>query len=168
MEKFKFTCATCGEVHEGSPSFSYKWPHHYEVLNDDDRNEIAKISDDLCVINDEDHFIRVILEIPIHGYIDGFMWGVWVSVSEENFWKYHENFDSKEYEDTYFGWFCNVLPYYPETLHLKTNAHIKPGSQRPSLDLELTDHPLTIDFNNGISWERAVEIAEEAMHGIKA
>jgi len=168
MEKFKFTCATCGEEHEGSPSFGYKWPHHFEVLNETDKKEIAKISDDMCIINDEDRFIRVVLEVPIKGYKEGFMWGVWISVSETNFLNYQENFDSKDYEDTYFGWFCNILPFYPETLHLKTNAFIESGGQRPKIDLELSEHPLTIDYNNGISWERAVEIAQVAMHGIKA
>ena len=166
-ETFRFTCATCGDLHEGPPSFGYKWPHHYAVLSEDDRKELATISDDLCIINDQDHFIRVILEIPIHGYEEGFLWGVWVSVSAENYWKYHENFASPDYRDTYFGWFCNRLTYYPETLHLKTRVCIKPGGQRPVIELESTEHPLSIDYHNGISWEKAVKIAMHAMHGIK-
>ena len=43
MKKFKFLCEDCGETHEGSPSFGYKWPHYFEVLNDDDRKNKAKI-----------------------------------------------------------------------------------------------------------------------------
>lgn len=165
METFRFTCATCGDVHEGSPGYGYQWPHYYEVLSELDRVELATISDDLCIINDQDHFIRVVLEIPIHGYEEGFLWGAWVSVSKENFRKYQKNFDSADYRDTYFGWFCNRLPYYPETLHLKTKACIEPGGQRPAIALEYTDHPLSLDYHNGITWEKAIEIAMVAMHG---
>lgn len=168
MKRFKFTCSCCGEIHEGSPSFGFSAPHYYHILSEKDKEYIAKLSDDLCVItyeNQTDRFVRAILEIPIGGCDEPFLWGVWVSLSEENFHRYCENFDSDTYQDEYFGWFCSQLPYYPDTLSLKAKVHVTPGGQRPELELESTDHQLSIDFHDGITWEQAVRIAEVAMHG---
>lgn len=42
---------------------------------------------------------------------------------------------------------------------------VNADGERPTLELEPSDHPLSIDYYNGISWQKAVEIAEAAMHG---
>lgn len=167
-QQFKFTCRSCGEIHEGAPSFSFAEPFQYSSLTDDQKKSLAKIDSDTCVIQEEDqidHFIRVVLEIPISDLESPFLWGVWISVSEESFGKYVENYRSGTYTDNYFGWLCNRLPCYPDTLSLKTNALVQPGGQRPNLTLEETEHPLSRDFRNGITWDRAIDIATVAMHG---
>jgi hypothetical protein len=169
VPKFSFICSRCGRTHEGSPSFAYSAPIYYEQLNEGDKRTLATISDDFCEItqtDQTDRFIRTILEIPINGVEEPFLWGVWVSLSEGNFDKYMENFDSPTYEDEYFGWFSNRLPYYPDTLNLKAQAFVKPGRERPLIQLEPTDHPLSIDSRAGISWQKAMEIAEIAMHDV--
>jgi hypothetical protein len=38
------------------------------------------------------------------------------------------------------------------------------GGNRPYLELEATEHPLSQDFHNGLTIARAQEIAEHAMH----
>jgi hypothetical protein len=53
-------------------------------------------------------------------------------------------------------------------LGIKTFAHVVPGHQRPRLELEPSDHPLALDFRHGVTWERAVDIAELALHGAHA
>lgn len=35
---------------------------------------------------------------------------------------YCDHFRDNDYEDKYFGWFSNRLPYYPDTLNIKTYA----------------------------------------------
>jgi hypothetical protein len=169
MKKFRFQCSACGEMHEGSPSFGYSAPHYYDLLSDEDKKKLAILSEDFCAIKHEegkDCFIRTILEVPIHGADAGFLWGVWISVSETNFNKYRDNFRNDAYEDHYFGWFSNRLPYYPDTLALKTRACVQPGGQRPGIELEPTNHPLSIDYRNGISWDKAIEIAELILHRV--
>jgi hypothetical protein len=42
--------------------------------------------------------------------------------------------------------------------------HPRTGNDRPVVVLEKTDHPLTIDFHEGISVQKAQEIAERATH----
>jgi hypothetical protein len=158
-------------IHEGSPSFGYPEPHQYSELSDDERTQSASLSDDFCIIrhaDQTDRFIRAILEIPIIGIEEPFLWGVWASLSESNFEKYREHFKSETYADNYFGWFCNRLPYYPNTLNLKARAIVKPGGERPTLKLEPMDHPLARDHHHGISWEKAIEIAQIAIHGDEA
>jgi hypothetical protein len=159
---FAFKCSNCDEVHEGSPSFSFSSPIQYTWLSDAEKAD-AHLGTDLCYIG-EDRFIRVCLEVPIVGVDEPFMWGVWVSLSQSNFERYRETYDAPVEEDEYFGWFCNKLPYYADTLNLKTTVHPRTGGARPWLDLEQTSHLLPLDFHNGITIAKAQEIAEYAMH----
>jgi hypothetical protein len=64
-----------------------------------------------------------------------------------------------------FGWFSNRLPFYPETVNLRTQVRPRTGGNRPLLELEPTAHPLAADHMSGISIGRAQAIAEAAMHG---
>ena len=57
------------------------------------------------------------------------------------------------------GLLCNNISEYPPTLNLKTYLHLRGGNLRPSIELELTDHPLAVDQRQGISIERVEEIA---------
>lgn len=162
---FRYTCSCCGEIHEGAPSFSFAAPFYWSQLSEEEKAQ-GELTPDLCAVG-EHRFIRVTLEIPIHGHAEAFLWGVWISVSQKNFERYVETFDEEIQEGKYFGWFNNRLPYYPETLNLKSVAVLRSHGQRPSLDLEPTDHPLSVDYREGIGWDRAIEIAEVAMHGAK-
>src|SRR4030095_4618327 len=90
---FAFRCKSCGEVHEGSPSVGYDTPWHYAQLSDEGKRTIAKINSDFCQITYEDqtdHFIRAVLEIPIDGVEEPFLWGVWVSVSDQTCLRYSD------------------------------------------------------------------------------
>lgn len=158
---FAFRCRSCDEVHEGAPSFSFECPAGYDAAVADDH--AGHLGTDLCQVGD-DRFVRVCLEIPIIGTEQVFMWGVWVSLGEESFQRYVDTWDDPDERDEYFGWFCNRLPYYPDTLLLKTLVHPRKGGMRPWLELEPTDHPLSVDAREGISVQRAQEIAEVAMH----
>jgi hypothetical protein len=161
-QSFEFTCASCGEVHRGSPSFSYKAPVYYSgALTAKDE---VSLGTDLCVIADQDYFIRTILEIPIHEHSAPFTWGVWVSLKKENFEAYRDG----NREGSYFGWLSSKLPYYADTVQLKTMAKLRPGGFRPCLQLDNSDHELCRDYRDGISWEKAVKIATIAMHEYEA
>jgi hypothetical protein len=164
---FSYKCATCSRIHEGSPSYGFAEPWHYHILSEDQRANIAKLSEDACIIKDSDqvdYFIRVCLEVPIIAVEQPFVWGVWISLSEDNFRRYNETWDSPVETDEYFGWLCTKLPFYPDTLGLKTLARPRPNGQRPTITLEPTDHPLSVDFREGVTIARAQEIAEQLAH----
>ena len=97
---FSFKCTSCGEIHEGSPSFAFKAPDPW-VEQSDEIRENGKLGEDFCYYEDADglhYFARVIIEIPIHGIEEGFMWGVWVSLSKESYTHYFEHFDEPEFD----------------------------------------------------------------------
>jgi hypothetical protein len=163
---FSFKCSCCGKVHEGSPSFGFRAPDPY-LEQPKEVQEAGSLGSDLCRYTDEDgehFFIRVCLEVPIHGVSEPFMWGVWVSLSQKNFDRYVETYDHPDTSESYFGWLCNYFPYYKKTYALKTCVHPREAGERPFVVLEKTDHPLSVDFHEGISVNRAQEIAETAMH----
>ena len=165
---FAFTCSCCGQRHEGSPSFGYKAPMHYDHLSDEDKQTIAKLNDDLCKIEHPegtDYFARVVLELPIHGVEEPFLWGVWVSLSQESFERYTLAWGEHDESDSYFGWLSNRLPYYPDTVALKTNVRPRNGGARPYIELQPSDHLLAIHSQQGLTVREAQVIAEEAMHG---
>jgi len=163
---FAFKCKTCGGIHEGSPSFSYPHPLPYHLLNEEQKRQ-ARLTSDLCRMSNENgthRFVRVVLEIPIHGIEEPFMWGVWASLSEQNFKRYLDSWDDPDENDSYFGWFCNRLPYYPDTMSLKTQVRPRRGGLRPYLELERNGHLLAEHLYEGITVQQAQEIAEVAQH----
>lgn len=161
---FRFMCSECGVEHNGAPSFSYSMPSYCSDVPAEERAARTKLNDDFCIVDSEFFFIRTCLEIPIHGFAEPFTWGVWVSVSQANFELYAQGFKDPHQSGNYFGWFDNRLPFYPQTLGLKTRALVQPAGKRPLLELEPTDHPLSIDQRDGVSRERAALIAERARH----
>lgn len=160
---FSFVCATCGKRHEGSPSVGYSAPFYWGEAHRTDSTGASRLNDDLCMIERRDYFIRCILEMPIHDVEEPFLWGVWVSQSERNFQDYADSFHDTPERCT-FGYFANRLPSYPETLNLHTQIHWQRGRGRPKIDLKPTDHALYRDWSEGISWERAAELAGPYFH----
>lgn len=127
----------------------------------------SMLSSDQCIIEGRHYFLKGLIEIPV---IDGkgtFSWGVWVSLSRDNFLRAREvwNTPGREVEKPYFGWLTTELGLYsPSTLNLKTNAHTRPVGQRPFIELEPTDHPLAVEQRSGITRDRVREIAEAVLH----
>ena len=125
---FAFKCNCCGDIHEGSPSFGFRAPDHYAALPAEQQSA-NKLSDDLCVIERNgtvDRFIRAVLEVPIHGVSEPFLWGVWVSLSEKSFERYVETFDEPVPGDGFFGWVCNEISLYPHE-HARAADVFVPG-----------------------------------------
>jgi hypothetical protein len=162
-----FFCATCGKYHRGLPlEFGFDEPAIFFRIAEKERESRCELTSDLCVVDQKHFFIRGCLEIHL---VDGngpFIWGVWASLSQENFkrvaqfWKTED----RENEPPYFGWLSNSVPLYPESLHLKTHVHTRPFGQRPFIELEPTDHPLAVEQRQGITMARVLEIAAVLLH----
>ena len=164
----RWKCRCCNEWHDELPlHYGAPAPALWYTLPDAEREERALLSSDLCLIDEEDGFIVGNLEIPIIGSEELFSWDVWVSLSLANFKRAYQLWDQhgRESEPPYFGWLSTSLPSYPQTLHLKTLVHSREVGRRPRIELEPTDHPLAVEQQQGISWERVQEIAELVLHG---
>jgi hypothetical protein len=160
---FSFVCTTCGRRHEGSPSVGYSAPFYWKQEHGTDTTGASRLSHDFRMIERRDYFIRCILEVPIHEVEEPFLWGVWITQSEQNFRDYMDSFDDTPERGT-FGYFANRLPSYPDTLNLETQVHWQPGKGRPKVELKPVDHPLYRDWSKGISWDRAAELARPVLH----
>lgn len=153
-----YRCSSCGEIHEGLPDLGFNVPDPWFNVPEDERANRIKLDADLCVIDDQEFYIRGVVQIPILDCEQTLGIGVWVSQKEENFRTYIDNYDSSEI-GPFFGWLCCSLTYYEEeTLLLKTMAHFQGGGLRPTIELEPTDHPFSVDQREGISLSKAWEI----------
>ena len=158
-----FRCHTCDEVHDGLPHIGSEYPDPYFDVPDNEREGRVFVTSDLCSIDDDDFFIRGVIHVPVHGFGHDFGFGVWVSQKKENFQTYVDHFDSAEI-GPFFGWLSTSLSCYPEdTFLLKTMAHFVGNDERPLIELDPTDHQLSIDQRNGISLQRAWELVHHYM-----
>ena len=162
MEKKRlnnFNCASCGKIHDELPALGFITPFYYDVLNKRDKEEIAEISNDFCVIRHEDQidrFIRTTMTIKINDICEDLDYGIWVSLSEKSFNEYRTEFKNNVEGKTYFGMICNEIPDYEEsTLGIYVNVNTRSGGIRPEIIPHKGTHNLISDWENGISIEEA-------------
>lgn len=133
---------------------------------------MGSLTSDLCTIEyDEriDYFVRAVLEVPIHGIEEPFLWGIWVSASKKSFLRYVETYDAPVEGDGFLGWVCNRIEAYPTDRSRPSNVWIQINGQRPKIVLHRSENEvdqLVIDQTEGISVERAQQLAEAAMHTV--
>ena len=154
-------------MHEGPPlAWHLNAPDAWAALSYAEREKRGELSSDQCFIDDQCFFIRGLVEIPVFDGNGPFAWGTWVSLSKANFERTSELWEepSRVNEPSYFGWFSNSLPGYPETLNHKVAVHSCAVGIRPFLELEATGHPLALEQANGITLARIRAIAEKMHH----
>lgn len=165
---YSFTCSCCGEMHEELPfAYGADAPVYWHAIPEAERNDRATLDGDLCVIDDCYFFVRASIRIPVVDTGEEFSWDVWVSLSRANFARMLDHWEDPERdrEAPYFGWLSSELPLYPPTLNLKAMVHTRPLGECPLVELEPTDHPLSVEQREGITLQRVQEIAEQLLHG---
>tara|TARA_B100001765_G_scaffold201047_1_gene154086 strand:+ start:3615 stop:4169 length:555 start_codon:yes stop_codon:yes gene_type:complete len=167
----EYKCATCGQVHDDLPALGFTTPFYYETLNERDKEEIAEISSDFCIINHEDQtdrFIRTVLTIQVNDACENLDYGIWVSLSQKSFNEYEADFKNDGEEKTYFGMICNDIPDYEKsTLGLHVNVNTRKGGIRPEIIPHQNEHKLITDWENGISIaeaEKRVDRMKKTLH----
>ena len=172
LASVRWKCSGCEEWHIGPClDFSYDSPSYWseEYEESTSRNELSIapsqrpktfLGEDYCAIEDRDFFVRGLINLPIIGTAETFRWGVWGSVSRENFELLLKMFDDPKRVDLppMFSWLCNHIDGYPNTLSLKMYAHVREVGWRPNFELEPTDHPLSQEYHKGITAERVREL----------
>jgi hypothetical protein len=178
LADLRWKCHTCEEWHTGPClDFTYDSPFYWspEHKKASGRARLLPswsksrrktfLDEDYCAINDDDFFVRGIIHLPIVGAAETFRWGVWGSLSRENFerlLKAHE--DPKRIDlPAMFSWLSTQIPEYPDTLNLKMYAHIQEQGLRPHFRLEQTDHPLSQEYHKGITPQHVKEIMIERL-----
>lgn len=156
---YRFKCSTCDGWHEGWPDISCSQPDFTASITGSEREKRVFLTTDLCVLDDEHFFIRCLLPLKVCGTEENFAWGIWSSLSKENFLRYKAFYeeDMSDWEPM-FGYLSNRLPHYPDTLSLKLSVQTGAQGARPIVRLEPNDHPLAIDQRDGLALEKLLEI----------
>ena len=180
LKDLRWKCGSCEEWHTGPAlDFGYWAPIYWESENEtssrSDRllpawsahRPKTFLDEDFCAIEDEHFYVRGVIHLPIYGTAETLGWGVWGSLSRQNFEKLLQmNTDPKRTElPPMFSWLCNKIPEYPDTLNLKMRAHTQKLGERPHFELEPTDHPLAQEYHHGITPERVKEIMMRRLRG---
>ena len=149
-----YVCGHCGLAHNGLPASTCRAPGLWLDATEEERARDFRLSDDFCAWREEHFFVRCVLAIPIlDSDSEVFEFGVWSTLSAENFWRYVETFDDLDQSKlgAMFGWFSNRLAGYPDTQGLACHVVSRDNRQRPMIVLEPTDHPLAVQQREGVS-----------------
>jgi hypothetical protein len=129
--------------------------------------EGCELTGETCVIHGQHFFVRGLIRVPIVGHGDHFEWGVWASLSEENFWRTVDAWETpgRETAPPMFGWLSTELTAYDQpTLNLRTMVHTQPVGFRPHIEVEPTEHPLAVEQQTGIGWEALAARVKQLLH----
>jgi hypothetical protein len=163
--KYQWTCQCCGGTFDSLPmDYAVKAPRNWFGIPEHERGSRARLTDDICTIDNSEHYVRGCIKIPVVNCSEVFTWGVWVSVSEQSLDRILELWDttSVESEPPRFGWLSTWIAGYPEPVGVKCNIFIRPGTLRPRIVLEPTDYQLAVEQRGGITIDRVKEIAASA------
>lgn len=153
--KTNYLCSVCGEHHNEWPALTFNSPNSYFGLNEEEKNSIATIDSDFCIIEYEDQtdrFIRVVLKQKVNDSNQDLEYGLWVSLSEKNYLNYRDNYNSENHEEQYFGWLNSRIAEYSDTTIIPTTLVTKKGNERPEIfPHEDFQHQFVTDYYNGIS-----------------
>lgn len=155
----RWKCSACDEWHTG-PMLDIGFDRPYYWSDKGTKANESFLNADYCSIEDRDFFVRGVIELPIVGTNETFRWGVWGSLKRENFETVlRMDKDPKSVElEPMFSWLSSQISDYPDTLNLKTYAHIQGPEKRPRFELEECDHPLAMEYRHGITPERVRDI----------
>ena len=171
LADLRWKCDSCEEWHTGPTlDFGYDAPAYWQTgheksagLSSFSLAELPEwfLNEDLCIIDGQNFFVRGVIHLPIIGTTETFCWGVWGSLSKENFEKLLRTWEEAARVELtpMFSWLSNQIEEYEEdTLNLKMYAHVSEPGDRPRFELEPTEHPLSQEFHHGITAERVKEI----------
>ena len=124
LAELRWKCHTCEEWHTGPClDFSYDSPYYWS--NDTPKDPFVNydqlpdtfLDEDICVLDGEDFFVRGIIHLPIIGTAETFRWGVWGSLSKDNFKKLLSMFDDPKRVELppMFSWLSNRIEEYEDT-----------------------------------------------------
>ncbi|UOE49573.1 DUF2199 domain-containing protein [Mucilaginibacter sp. SMC90] len=154
-----YICSHCGKEHEEWPALTFDAPYAYYRLSNEDKNNIAELGSDHCIINyknQTDLFIRATLIQKVNSHCNNLDYGIWVSLSEKSYNDYADNFDNENHITSYFGYLSNNIPGYEDTFIIHTTVNTRAGNERPEVvPHEGFEHPFVTDYYNGIEKDEA-------------
>jgi hypothetical protein len=160
-----YTCEICGRFHdEEMRDVRAGLPEEIFRLSEDERErrvELSPAGDFATVVDTDRHFVRALIELPIPSDDDCFGWGVWVRLTRDDVTEVAERWtDDAAAGREYGGWLATDLPAYGETLELPGTLTLRSADVLPLFEVGEPAHRLAVEQREGISLERARELAE--------
>jgi hypothetical protein len=162
-----FDCTVCGKHHDILPlSFSVKAPRAASLIPVPELEQRVLITPDQCVVDGRDFYLRGRIPVPILGFDEPFIWGVWAEVGPKNFihtvemWKV----EGREAEPPFPGWMDTEIALYGDTINVEVDVWTQRVGRRPHFRLIDPEHPLAVEQRDGITMERAEQIAAMMLH----
>ena len=81
----EFECRACGETHHGLPAWHFEAPIQVLALAPSERAGRVELTQDDCVIDEREFYLKGLLELPVHDVDERVVWGIWISVSPESY-----------------------------------------------------------------------------------
>ncbi|GHA94849.1 hypothetical protein GCM10009069_17310 [Algimonas arctica] len=171
MASGSWICSKCDDKHTGLFHLAVFGPAAWPGEADYEPNanlclDGNFLSEDFCVINGENFIVRCVLLLPIHGLEQPLGFGVWSTLSRENFEAHVSEFDpghtSKGVEWT--GWFMNQLPVFGETYATPCWVYPQKNRQRPQVFMQDENSDLGRLQRDGITAQRALDIYRHYGH----
>ncbi len=163
---FQFQCPVCKQGHEGMPAFLAEAPLSYYDVPEKDRAARCRLTAQDCVIDDRWFFVRGNIEIPVHGVEERFIWGVWASISRDDFSVYQSLKAQPTRKDAkpFPGWLDMSMNGYPDTRNLQLLVHLRDGAAAPLIELRPDLHPLAFEQRQGIEADRVAYLYAMMTH----
>jgi len=115
-------------------------PLYFYAIPAEQRDRRCLLKSDICSVDQQHFFVRGCLEIPVLGELEPFSWGVWVSLSADNFEKFSGclRAPKRSHIGPFFGWLSAELPLYPSTASTCGTTGSDPWSSwsRPIIHLQ--------------------------------
>jgi hypothetical protein len=136
---------------------AFRRPDAYFDVPEEDRERRIYEDDDLCTIDGDQFMIRGVLYLPIHGGEERFGWGIWVAVSEDDYYGYLDAWDNDTEDEAppFVGQIASAIMPYPGAVGLDVTVKLRSGGSRPTFTVISDTHPLGVDQRRGISREQA-------------
>jgi hypothetical protein len=125
-------------------------------------------SDD-CVIHYEQVFLRGILCVPVAELEEPFEFGVWVSLTDEDYERVADAWDTpgRESMPPVQGLLANNIWVFAEpTLGQRVLLHMRPVGLRPHIEMVDDGHPLAVEQREGLSHDALVQRVAQLLHGV--
>jgi hypothetical protein len=161
-----YTCTTCGEYHDERPTcWKFDGPAVTGELSEVEFAARVEQSSDQCVLDGEHFFVLGNLDVPIRGGDEFLRWSVWSTLSQENFDRAADLWETpgRESEPPYFSWLSNQIPGYPPSVNIKAFVHTAAAGLRFRIEVIEEGHQLREDQRSGITAERADELIHAAI-----
>lgn len=124
------------------------------------------LSEDFCVLGGQHFLIRCVLLLPVTGLAQPFGFGCWATLSEPNFRRYLDGFDSGRRfgKDRWTGWLCNGLGGLTDAEPIGVGVRPRRNRQRPLIEVLDPAEPLARAQRAGLPIEQLVELLDRYGH----